>query len=184
MANVLMGWITKINLIDRKIDCRTQLPIDTKLAHDFFFYEMMDPTTNELILCPTLLEITQQARTETGYEIHTNKGLSWYRGEEYNKKVKGSPTSLHLEGLAHDSKWYKDGVQASPVCTAYEMYIRARSRGLFCEVGIYFPGYDGESTGYMHFGIHPSKSSIYYCKEKGKLIYVKSLLEVPCTLTN
>ena len=113
MADITMGRIIQINLLDRIIECDIRMPLTAKMSDNFTWAEMVDPTTNKLIFCPQLLEITQEARTSTGCMIVTTNGLSWYRGELYNQKVGGADKSYHLYGQAHDSKWYYQSNQVS-----------------------------------------------------------------------
>ena len=93
MADITTGRITQINLLDRIIECDIKMPLTAKMSNNFTLAEMVDPTTNKLIFCPQLLEITQEARASTGCMIVTTNGRSWYRGELYNQKVGVSHTS-------------------------------------------------------------------------------------------
>lgn len=182
MADVTMGKITQINLGDRFIPCNIVLPLTTKMSANFTLAEMVDPTTNELILYPLLLTVIQEARTRSGCEIHTTNGLSWYRGYEYNKAIGGSPTSLHLAGGATDSKWYYGGyggVQIHPIHCAYIMQEISKEYGLNCELGVYLPGYDGSATlGYLHYAITQGDNYWYYFDKKGIKHEVKSLTQI------
>jgi len=176
MADITMGRIIQINMQGRLIDCDIRLPLTTKMSDNFTLAEMVDPTTNKLIFCPQLLEITQEARTSTGCMIVTTNGLSWYRGELYNQKVGGADKSYHLYGQAHDSKWYYQGNQVHPLHCAYTMLQLARARNWKCEIGVYLPKYDGSSTGYMHFAVC-QKDHLYYFDKKGKH-EIQSLKEI------
>ena len=176
MSDITMGRIVQINLLDRIIECDIRLPLTSKMSENFTLAEMVDPTTNKLIFCPQLLEITQQARTETGCTIVTTNGLSWFRGELYNQKVGGADKSYHLYGQAHDSKWYYQGNQVHPLHCAYEMLERVKARNWKCEIGVYLPKYDGSSTGYMHFAVC-NKDHLYYFDKKGKH-EIQSLKEI------
>ena len=60
-----MGRIVQINLLDRIIECDIRMSLTTKMSENFTLAEMVDPTTNKLIFCPQLLEITKQERTDT-----------------------------------------------------------------------------------------------------------------------
>jgi len=160
MADITEGRIIQINLLDRIIECDIRMPLTAKMSDNFTLAEMVDPTTNKLIFCPQLLEITQEARTSTGCMIVTTNGLSWYRGEKYN----------------HDSKWYYQGNQVHPLHCAYTMLQLARARNWKCEIGVYLPKYDGSSTGYMHFAVC-QKDHLYYFDKKGKH-EIQSLKEI------
>jgi len=176
MADITEGRIIQINLLDRIIECDIRMPLTAKMSDNFTLAEMVDPTTNKLIFCPQLLEITQEARTSTGCMIVTTNGLSWYRGELYNQKVGGADKSYHLYGQAHDSKWYYQGNQVHPLHCAYTMLQLARARNWKCEIGVYLPKYDGSSTGYMHFAVC-QKDHLYYFDKKGKH-EIQSLKEI------
>ena len=172
----MSGRIIQINLLDRVIECDIRLPLETKMSKNFMLAEMVDPTTNKLIFCPKLLEITQEARTKSGCAIVTTNGLSWYRGEKYNHEIGGASNSYHLYGQAHDSKWYFRNTQVHPIHCAYTMLEIATRHNLKCEIGVYLPGYDDNSTGYMHFAIC-TKDYLYYFDKQGKH-EIKTLKEI------
>lgn len=178
MADVTMGKIIQINLGDRFIPCNIILPLTTKMSANFTLAEMVDPTTFELIFCPEHLSLMQEARIRSGCSIIVTNGLSWYRGYDYNKSIGGSPASYHLSGVACDSKWYKNGVQIHPIHSAYQMLSIANERKQKCEIGVYLPGYDGESTGYMHFACPVPKNHLYYFGDKGIKHEIDSLIQI------
>ena len=179
MKNIDETTITQINLLYSKIDCNIKLPTSYKISKNFTLYEMMDPTTNELIFCPLLLEITQSVRDITGWEIWTTNGLSWYRGFEYNQSIGGVKNSLHTFGQAIDTKCYKKNNQIHPVHVAYAFLEEAQNRNVNYEIGVYFPKYNGTNTGgYVHFGVTDKKSSMYYYDSKGIKYSVDYLHEI------
>ena len=164
MANTKL---TQMNLGDRGLTVNKEYDENFYIQSNFQLYEMHDPTTKELILSPKLMLITQTARDLSGCSIST-AGASWYRGEPYNTSIGGSPTSYHLIGKAHDTKWYKDGVQVHPLRCGYIMYHIARQWNCKVEIGVYFPGYDQKgSGGYLHFAVDADRDHFYYYDSNG-----------------
>lgn len=177
------GKIVKLNLgKGRFLDCDITVPLEQYMSDNFQLHEMVDPTNNELIYCPMLNIVMQEARDISKCTIIVKDGLSWQRFKNYNDAVGGSPTSLHLTGAATDSKWYRNigrkQVQVHPIHCAYILQEIAMRFRLKYELGVYLPGYDGESTGYVHFGIMESGNHLYYYDKSGKKYEIKSLKEI------
>lgn len=67
---------------------------------DYYEFDSPDqPGSGEKYMCKDLLQRLSNIRRELDRPMRINSG---YRTTEHNKKVKGSPNSSHLKGLAVD----------------------------------------------------------------------------------
>ena len=115
--------------------------------------EFKCPCCGEVIVCPQLLEMLEEAREHAGFPFRITSG---YRCEKHNKEVKGVEDSAHTKGLAVD-------IAVSDSRQRYWLLIALLSAG-FRRIGI--------AENYIHVDIDNSKPRFvvwtYYKKSKNK----------------
>lgn len=158
------------------IDVNNYVESSERTAHDFFYYELHDPTTNILKIDVRLLNILQALRNKLNCWVHIE---SAYRGVDYNNAVGGEPnTSKHLFGMAADIKCERfNKTYISPIHVAYALEDILKGMGIAGGIGTYMKGYDGESTGFNHIDTRPDRSR-WVVYKKGTEIGIKDLNEI------
>lgn len=73
--------------------------LKNRIVHNFTLTEMQIPTKE---LDPYIVEFAQMIQKLRCYYGKPMKVNSWYRTVKQNKKVGGSPNSIHLDGRAVD----------------------------------------------------------------------------------
>lgn len=170
--------ITKLKLNEKfSMDINYPMGLYDYMAENFQYIELYDPFEKALQLDARLLFMLQTLRSETGWSINIE---SAYRGEEYNKAVKGDPGSYHTKGMAADFKAYKNGIQIGTVHVAYKLLDILDRFGIPGGIGVYMPGYSADepnSLGFTHFDTRPERS-LWVCYKKPTLVSISELSEI------
>lgn len=172
-----MGTLTTLKINEAfSIQVNQEIPLNAKVAPNFQFSELRDPTTNRLMIHTILLAIIQALRTEQGWSINVE---SCYRGEPFNTDVGGAWDSYHKTGEAIDFKAYLNGKQIDTIHAGYQLQYLLNRFGIKGGIGVYMPNYEKGSMGFNHLDVRMDKPrSLWVCYKKPTLISISNLSEI------